>query len=134
MYLFIDVSLEKGFALALFGKRGGSGSFFRKRFFLLNTDRLIASLKKILKETGVGLAEFEGVAVRRGGTFTSQRTGVVLANALGFVYNLPVLGVAAEPRPGHDFSRDFQALGGFKPLMPIYEREPNITKSKNKSL
>ena len=95
---------------------------------------LISSVSLKVKPTD--LAKAKGVCVVAGpGTFSSIRTGTLVANLLARVYNLPLLAIKA---PEAD---DLMALTSSLPkrrptgyAAPIYDQEPNITMQKQKSV
>jgi hypothetical protein len=55
----------------------------------------------------------------KGGTFTSVRIGIVVANALGYAWGVPVTGtVTTGPE---------KPVNGYSIVRPVYDQEPNIT-------
>lgn len=73
------------------------------------------------------------IAVVRGpGPFTAVRTGIIVANTLGWMLSIPVVGIVSErPLTDSDIDRLHSPQGKtFRPVRPAYGREPNITKPK----
>lgn len=117
-FLFIDTVSDKTSLIRLLDSKGkavykASGDY-RKLFSLLN------SLFKTSKAR-----DLAGLVVVNGpGDFTQARYGVAFANALAYSLNLPLkafkVGERLDLKAG--FSNQF--------VVPIYIREPNISKSK----
>ena len=64
--------------------------------------------------------EIESIEVENeGGTFTSVRIGVTVANALGYAWGAPVKGTSSEKKE--------KEVAGITITRPGYDREPNIT-------
>ena len=71
------------------------------------SENLLPEVDKFLKKHALTLASLKSISVNPGpGGFSSTRTGVATANALNFV------------------------LGVNKTVLPVYDREPNITEPK----
>lgn len=102
------------------------------------SEKLLVYLDGFLKEHRVKLSDSKGMVVVSGpGSFTSVRLGVVVANALGFSLNIPVVGVKTT---------EFKATEGLISLgvdklkkakkgaivSPFYGKPPNITKAKSR--
>lgn len=109
---------------------------FIKKEIKGQSDRLLFSIDKILKENKLKIKDLKGVVVVKGpGAFTAARTGVVVGNTLGFTLGIPVVDVTAE-----EFKNDEELIKiGFQKLkkakigkfiLPFYGKEPNITKPK----
>ena len=85
-----------------------------------------------LKEWGVALVECNAVLVVSGpGSFTSSRVSVVMANAIAFARQIPVLGIENSGRLS--LSKFVKVLDSAAwPLVgeaaiPVYDRPPHIT-------
>lgn len=88
-------------------------------------EKLLSLIEGILKENNLGLKDIKKIKVsNKGGSFTGLRIGVVTANALGYALGVPVEG-RDEALP-----RLYGGRAKFDIVNPIYDREPNITKSK----
>ncbi len=99
-------------------------------------DKLLFSVDKILRKRKIAAKNIGGIAVVSGpGAFTAVRQGVVLANAFGYLLNVPIVGVKAEEFKSEN---EFLKIGYEKMtktkkgkiILPAYGREPNITKPK----
>lgn len=97
---------------------------------------LLKSIDGLLKKNNVPTKKITGIAVNQGpGQFSALRTGVVIANTMGFTLNIPVVGVACE-----QYSDDYFLCHGLKklsrvkkfhPILPLYGSEPNITSARS---
>lgn len=84
-------------------------------------EKLLPLIDKILKEKKFNLKDIEKIEVEnRGGGFTALRIGVLTANALGYALGVRVVS-NAECRMSNLGNKKFSIV------MPIYDREPNIT-------
>ena len=85
------------------------------------SESLLAEIAKLLKKHKLGLKNLSKVLVNPGpGRFSSTRTGVATANALGFALGIPV----AEWPSGK--IREI--------VLPKYDKLPNITKTTSAAL
>jgi tRNA A37 threonylcarbamoyladenosine modification protein TsaB len=84
------------------------------------SESLLPLIQKTLDESKVDIKDIKEIEVENdGGTFTSVRIGVTVANALGYAWGVPVKGSS---------SRDMEKeLNGMTITRPVYNREPNIT-------
>lgn len=81
-------------------------------------EKLLVQIDGLLKKNKVKLADISEIKVEnKGGTFTSLRIGVALANALSYALNIPVC--AAD---GTKISKKNLNI-----VRPIYDKEPSIT-------
>jgi len=86
-------------------------------------EKLLPSIMKLLLAKKVNLKHITRIKIaNRGGSFTSLRIGVVTANALGYVLNIPVEGIEADEAIGVG-----QLMEDFDVVRPVYNKEPNIT-------
>ena len=84
-------------------------------------EELLPQIDQLFKKNKVKLANITEIKVEnKGGTFTSLRIGVALANALAYGLNIPVCG-----SDGTKISKK-----GLNIARPVYDKEPSITKSK----
>lgn len=83
---------------------------------------IFSGLKKIIVVTGPG-------------PFTSVRIGIATANALSFSLNIPVLGIKKDDLEKYKtldkIPKKLFYKGSLGFIEPFYNKEPNITKSKN---
>jgi len=100
------------------------------------SEKLLSLIDKLLKQNKVMPGDLTGIIVISGpGGFTSIRSGVVVANTLGFTLGIPVAGA---PRLDSSSMRELIKIGldrlekvkGGSIVLPFYGREPNITKPK----
>lgn len=115
--LFIDTVLRPGVLVAL--KRGGE--IIAQDFYPGNreqAERLLPGIKSLLAQADLKLSDLERIeVVNHGGSFTSLRLGVVIANALGYALSVPVRGTNGQPL----------SAAGYQIVVPEYISEPNIT-------
>ena len=94
--LFIDTVLRPGVLIAL--KSGGE--IVIQNFYPGNreqAEKLLPSIEQLLTEAGLKLFDLEKIeVVNCGGSFTSLRLGVVIANALGYALGVPVSGTSGQ--------------------------------------
>lgn len=111
------------------------GHFLVQNDFKLNpreTDKLLVLIDKYWRKNRLTAKNIHGVMIVTGvGSFTGIRFSVTFANTLGWLYGLPVMSVkpAMLEKPIL-FDRAVKKLTNiktFKPLKPVYDREPNIT-------
>lgn len=92
--------------------------------------RALPVLARLVKDR---IDELEGVLVASGpGTFSSIRTGVLYANLVSRLKQVPLLELAeseAVPNTYSEIIKDYQSgrRSGASYVAPIYDREPNIT-------
>jgi len=81
------------------------------------SESLLSEIEKLIKKQKIQLADLKKILVNPGpGGFSATRTGVATANALGYALDIPV-GIW----PGGKIK---------KIILPVYDKEPNITKAK----
>lgn len=84
------------------------------------SENLLPLIKKVLSESGRETWDIKEIEVENeGGTFTSVRIGIVIANALGYAWGVPVKGTASQSQE--------KRINGFSVAQPVYNKEPNIT-------
>lgn len=140
MFLYINTTLENRLEVALYNeqghkildktqavKRDESEKLLKLIDEAVNNktatwlDKLTRSTKR---STGTesGIKPFHGIIVVKGpkGRFSAIRTGVVCANALGFAWNIPVLGI----EHGQNVKTALQKISKLKnfkePIKPVY--------------
>jgi tRNA A37 threonylcarbamoyladenosine modification protein TsaB len=101
-----------------------------------NSDELLILADRILVKNKIKPEDIGRIAVVSGpGSFTAVRQGVMAANALGFLLQIPVVGIRLDEFKGSDEliaiidSRMKKAKVG-ETVLPFYGGEPNITKPK----
>jgi tRNA A37 threonylcarbamoyladenosine modification protein TsaB len=84
------------------------------------SENLLPLIQEVLNERGVDSKDIKQIEVENnGGSFTSTRIGVTVANALGYAWGVPVKGSSSE--------RIEKKLDGITIARPVYNKEPNIT-------
>lgn len=87
-------------------------------------DKLLTTLEETLQSLGAKLRDIRAIAVNQGpGSYTGTRVGVTVANTLGWVFNIPVIGFSkGEPEEIARFARThLQTHPHFeKPILPLY--------------
>ena len=124
MWLFIETTQPDRFTVGLLGGTAPKLREVQARSHAVNTEvfrQLTPSVRK----------QLDGICVVSGpGSFTSTRTGVIIANLLSRQYTRPLVGVS------FDEAQDLEALtarlvSGIQKTVsyvaPVYSSEPNIT-------
>ncbi len=102
------------------------------------TDVFLDKFDNLLNKNKVKSNKIKGIGVVYGrGSFTSMRSGVVFANALGYSLNIPIVGIKAEKFKETNqlvrlFMKEINSAKRGHNVHPDYVSEPNITKSKRK--
>jgi tRNA A37 threonylcarbamoyladenosine modification protein TsaB len=113
-----------------------NGKEIKKEITKEAKDKIVFLIDKIFKKNKKTLEKIMGVAVVSGpGPFTAVRSGVVAANMLGNLLDVPVVGIKQEEFKNE---KEFLEIGygriikgkGKKIVLPAYGKEPNITKPK----
>ncbi|MFH1712773.1 MAG: hypothetical protein ABH896_01105 [Candidatus Jacksonbacteria bacterium] len=127
MTLYINTTLENKLEVALYDQKGQKSFFLSKEVNRDESEKLLKTIDEAVRSNG-GKDVVKGIIVIKGprGRFSAIRTGVVCANALGFAWDIPVLGI----RQGENVKIALQRISKFKnftkPAMPVYEKEPNL--------
>ncbi len=146
MYLFIHAGeREKTYLLLVTEGRGVAR--VRPKFTLGKTSDILKHVHALLEKNNVLPKHLKGIVVLSGpGQFSFLRSGIIVANTFAWALHIPVVGIY-----GDEFlsEQEFVA-GGLKKLstssrakrgiptqnlhavVPLYGREPNITKAKKK--
>ena len=139
MYLIINTADNENITIIL---AASTADFYVKRLAAgrRQSEKLLPLISAFLKQKKAKLKDVKGIAAVSGpGGFTSLRIGIVCANALAYALGVPAVGVAKS-----EFSDERQlvaaamkklAKGKQKGIvLPFYESEPNITKSKKRGI
>lgn len=100
------------------------------------SDQLLVFINRTLTKNHIALRSIRSVVVVRGpGPFTAVRNGIVIANTLGWLLNIPVLGVIAKQALADQALRLYQqrvSKSTKRPALvrPWYGKQPNITRPK----
>ncbi len=125
MWLYIETTRPDSFTVGLLGDGA-------PKYLALTQDRSHAVVVKIMKLlTPTVRRRMKGICVVSGpGSFTSTRTGVILANILSRQLRLPLFGVDLTDAQNLDeltarlMSHDIPEMAY---VAPVYSSEPNIT-------
>lgn len=102
------------------------------------SEKLLAGIDSFLKVNKLKFDKLKGIGVVNGpGRFTSIRIGVTLANVLAYGLEIPIVGIeTGEYKDYSDLAKKIIIkLSRAKPgkvILPVYDAEPNITRSKKK--
>jgi len=97
------------------------------------SEKLLLTIEKILKENKTSLAKIKGIGVVSGpGGFTSVRIGVVVANSLAYALGKEVYGLKLSEFKNYNelVEKVFKAFKNNKAkkiVLPYYDKEPNIS-------
>jgi tRNA A37 threonylcarbamoyladenosine modification protein TsaB len=96
--------------------------------------RTVGLLPKLAKTMGSkGLKKIEGVCVVAGpGSFSSVRAGVLDANMIARLLDIPLIGITVDeakdlPVLSHQLTAGIWKQKASSYVAPIYDKEPNIT-------
>lgn len=143
MFLLINTAVADGAYVAVID---GQGKIIKKQKIANakeRTEKTLLAVEKVFnKNRGLNIAgtigKMEGIIVVKGpGGFTALRTGVVIANVLAWVYDLPIAGVTDDEQrimieKGIKILRSNVKQKQFPSVVPEYGQEPNITISRKK--
>lgn len=128
MMLFLDTSVPEYIKMALVGQKIINTSFKSHSA----SENLIPEIAKFLKKMKVTFKNINKIGVVVGpGHFSRVRTGVATANALGYALNLPVVGIKQGVAEN---LTEVASKKGERFVNVFYDRAPNITIAKKKSL
>lgn len=86
-------------------------------------EKLLPLIDGIFKKNNLSFKDIKKIKVSNsGGSFTGLRIGIVTANALGYAMGVPVEGEVRSKKSELRIKK-------FNVVSPIYDKEPNITKS-----
>ena len=91
------------------------------------------TIKKLLTQHKKKFQDLKKIAVVTGpGHFSRLRTGITTANALAYALQVPVVGLSLQNNiPKFE---ELNSKKGTPQALPMYGKEPNISKPKNKAL
>lgn len=126
-YFFIDTRSRDAARFGWLDEKGGSKLWPTQP----GSSGLISSVSLKVKQKD--LAKAQGICVVAGpGSFSSIRTGTLVANLLARIYKLPL--IAVEASEVDDLETLASSLNKRRPISyaaPIYDQEPNITMKKS---
>jgi len=125
-YFFIDTRSRDAARFGWLDEKGGSKLWPTQP----GSSGLISSVSLKVKQTD--LAKAKGVCVVAGpGSFSSIRTGTLVANLVARIYKLPLIAVKApEVEDLEVLARSLNKRRPISYAAPIYDQEPNITMKK----
>lgn len=94
-------------------------------------NRLLEEINRLLHKNNLNLNKIDVLVVNRGpGSFTGVRIGIAVANAFKLARpELKLVGVFGDQNDQQILVEMFKGETGSKFLTPLYDRDPNITKS-----
>ncbi len=123
--LFIDSSDRDRIALKLV-EQGSIVATLERQSRDGHSVTITPTIQTLFRRAKRNPTDISGVAVVEGpGPFTAVRVGVVVANALAWSLGVPVQGIT-QSEFEHGATRK-QKTKKWKPIMPVYGAEPNIT-------
>lgn len=138
MYLFIHAG-EREKTYLLLVKKGSAIGRVRPKFKQGKTADLLKPVHALLEKNNVLPNRLKGIAVLSGpGQFSFLRSGIIIANTFAWALGIPVVGVYGDELlteqefVGVGMKELSKAKKEFVPVVPLYGREPNITKAKKK--
>ncbi len=88
------------------------------------SEKILTGIQRLLKSKNIKLNQINKIQVEnRGESFTGLRTGVAIANALGYALLIKVV---------NQFNNQSGNTKKFNIIKPIYSKEPNITVARKK--
>lgn len=99
-------------------------------------EKLLPAIDKVIQVLGFRFQDLQAVAVISGpGPFTALRVGVTTANTLGWSLKIPVVAVKRSEFSGLDdlikvISTKIKKAQTGQIAVPVYGKEPNITRPK----
>lgn len=100
LILFIDTSLRDRALIAI--EKDGTRFEKESTSRVLKSQMVLPLIEDILSEHALTLQDITAIQVASGpGSFTGLRVGITVANALGFLLNIPVNGKKALVNPDY---------------------------------
>jgi hypothetical protein len=125
-YLYINTTSHQNVNLAIIDEAGVSLEKLNYSVdyqFKIKDELLVYISKLISQKTLAGI-----VCVTKSQEMTSLRIGISTANALAYVNNLPIIGIANEKQIKSALKK-LAKIKNFKPIKPIYEINPMLKKT-----
>lgn len=117
MILYIDTTENNHIILKL-SDQGREVASLKEEVSRAQAEKLLPALEEILKKNKLSLKDISEIEVNNnGGTFTSLRIGVTVANALAFSLNIPIKGTTGRTLKKSDLNI----------VNPKYNSEPKIS-------
>ena len=137
MILIINTAPKDYFEIILAPKKTEYKSLIVRGSFN-QAEKLLPAIDKLLKKQKIKKEQLRGIGIVVGpGGFTAIRIGVAVANVFGYALNLPLIeikvGEFTDPASLVELVYGkIKTTPKAKLVMPVYDREPNITLSKKK--
>jgi len=131
IFLYINTAVDNLVELALIGKGGAIMAKSKKKTGLKESEKLLMQIVSLLEGHNFSFNKLSGIIVVRGpGRFTSLRIGIATANTLAFALKIPVVGIKlVENIQEIDFVKLIKSMKKRGYVVPMYGKEPNITKA-----
>ena len=90
--------------------------------------QILSVIQDNCDKAAINLEDLDGIVVFEGpGSYTGLRISISTANALGYSYDIPVVGVSGETWLQDGLER-IVSKKGFQPISPVYGGEVYTTK------
>jgi hypothetical protein len=129
MILYINTTLGAKLEIALYDKDGQKIAFLVNKVQRNESEKLLRVIDKLLGDKTLTWSDkltrsesIKGIIVIKGpkGRFSAIRAGVICANALGFAWNVPVIGIESTGDIKGAIKKINKAKTFKKPVMPVY--------------
>ncbi len=130
MYLYVNTAGNDKIILGLADGHGRLLELKKIRARYKQSEKLLLNIEKLV---GKKLKRLKGIMVVKGpGTFTALRIGLTTANMLAWSLSIPIVGLDLNDALLDEelIARAYRQIikrKKFKPVWPVYGREPNIT-------
>lgn len=127
-FLYINVEDKNNSFVALLNESGLLDKHDVDTSVGLN-EQLLILIDRLLVEKKITKEQISVIAVNNNsGTFSSLRAGIVTANALAYSLKIPVISIDKNQSLEEVVSACLLKVNSeFKPVFPVYDREPNIS-------
>lgn len=131
MHLIINTTKDNEISVIL-AKTAKDFKVYKKSGERKQSEHLLRLVEAAMKKNKIELKKIKGLGVVTGpGGFTSVRIGVASANTLAYALKIPVVGLSLKEFSDNNelvvkVIKKLKAQKKFKPVVPVYDREPNI--------
>jgi len=129
--LFLNTAQREYFEVCLFKEKKTICYFKGEQ----KGEDLLEKVARIFNQFKLKIKALKGIIVTVGpGSFTGIRIGLTLANTLGYLLKIPVVGLKTSEfkTPKQALNLGYKKLKGPSFVKPFYGKEPNITFPKTK--
>lgn len=128
MYLLINNLFEKKTIVGLYHKN----KFYLHRFKKNKEENIIKKIDRLLSQYKIKIEKIKGILVACGpGKFTSIRSALSTVNTIGYLMNIPCLGIKKNDFINRKkLKKSIEKLSKVKHFFlvkPFYGKKPNIT-------